>query len=77
MVAHLGGTRLLGITVTMDARQGADLVEMLRPAVTVPVHHEDYGVFRSDLSDFLAECRQRGLDAGVRPVAAGARVSLA
>lgn len=76
MVVHLGGTRLLGVTVTMDSRQGADLVEMLRPAVTVPVHHSDYGVFRSDLADFLEECRRRGLDAGLRPVEAGARVSL-
>lgn len=29
MVAHLGGTRVLGILVTMDADQGADLVELL------------------------------------------------
>ena len=47
---HLGGTRVLGLTVTMDGRQGADLLELVRPARTVPVHHDDYGVFRSPLS---------------------------
>ncbi|MCH1868735.1 MBL fold metallo-hydrolase [Nocardioides sp. CFH 31398] len=76
MVAHLGGTRVLGLLVTMDATQGADLVELLRPGVTVPVHHADYGVFRSPLSDFLATCADRGLAPVVRPVGAGETVSL-
>ncbi|WP_299055963.1 hypothetical protein [uncultured Nocardioides sp.] len=76
MVAHLGGTRILGLLVTMDATQGADLVELLRPGVTVPVHHSDYGVFRSPLSDFLDTCRARGLTSRVRTVGAGETVSL-
>src|SRR6185312_5899087 len=29
VVPHLGGTKALGVTVTMDGRQGADLVELL------------------------------------------------
>jgi L-ascorbate metabolism protein UlaG (beta-lactamase superfamily) len=76
MVAHLGGTRVLGLLVTMDARQGADLVDLLGPRVTVPVHHDDYGVFRSPLSDFLDECRRRGLPSVVRRVARGGTVAL-
>ena len=74
-VFHLGGTKVLGLTVTMDARQGADLLDLVRPARTVPVHHDDYGVFRSPLSDFLAEVERRGLP-GVRPVARGETVPL-
>ena len=67
--------KVLGLTVTMDGPQGADLLELVRPARTVPVHHDDYGVFRSPLSDFLAEVQRRGLT-GVRPVARGETVPL-
>ncbi len=74
-VFHLGGTKVLGLTVTMDGRQGADLLELVRPSRTVPVHYDDYGVFRSPLSDFLAEVERRGLP-GVRPVGRGETVPL-
>ncbi len=79
-VWHLGGTRIpgvlgLGVMVTMDGRQGADLLELVRPRTTVPVHYDDYGVFTSPLSDFLAEVDRRGLT-GVRPVARGERLDL-
>ena len=45
-VWHLGGTRIpgafgLGVLVTMDAPQGADLLELVRPTRTVPIHHGD------------------------------------
>ena len=76
MVIHLGGTRVLGLLVTMDGRQGADLVELVRPGVTVPVHHEDYGVFRSPLSDFVTAWQERRLPGELRTVGRGERVSL-
>ncbi|GAA4693083.1 MBL fold metallo-hydrolase [Pseudonocardia yuanmonensis] len=66
LVAHLGGTRVAGILVTMDARQGADLVEAFRPGTTIPVHFDDYDVFRSPLSHFTQELHDRGLQAGLR-----------
>ena len=72
---HLGGTRVLGLLVTMDAQQGADLLEIVRPRTTVPIHFDDYGVFRSPLRDFLAEVERRGLP-GVRSVARGETVPL-
>ena len=75
-VVHLGGTRVLGILVTMDGRQGADLVELLSPAVTVPVHYDDYSVFRSPLGDFEAEWRARGLPGRLQTVRRGERVDL-
>lgn len=75
-VVHLGGTRVLGVLVTMDGRQGADLVDLLDPALTVPVHHEDYGVFRSPLSDFTDELDRRGDRRRVHPVERGERVRL-
>jgi L-ascorbate metabolism protein UlaG (beta-lactamase superfamily) len=76
MVAHLGGTRIAGLLVTMDARHGADLVELVRPALTVPVHYDDYGVFKSPLSHFQHEMRARGLDAGLRVALRGETVPL-
>jgi L-ascorbate metabolism protein UlaG (beta-lactamase superfamily) len=75
-VVHLGGTRLLGLLVTMDDRQGADLVARLEPKVVVPVHHDDYGVFKSPLADFVATFEERGLPGALRVVRRGETVSL-
>lgn len=67
-VLHLGGTTLPGgLVVTMDARAGADLVELVRPRRAVPIHTDDYTVFRSPRADFEAEMARRGL-AGVLDV---------
>ncbi|GAB2867264.1 MBL fold metallo-hydrolase [Nocardioides pacificus] len=75
-VLHLGGTRAFGVLVTMDGEQGADLVRLLAPGVAVPVHHDDYTVFRSPLADFLRACTARDVPAQVRPVARGETISL-
>ena len=53
-VVHLGGTRILFWTVTMDADQGVDFLQRIRPRLAVAVHYDDYGVFRSPLSEFLS-----------------------
>ena len=76
LIPHLGGTKVMGITVTMDARQGADLVELLKPPVTVPVHYDDYTRFKSPLGDFLAEVGRRDLPGELRPVGRGDTISL-
>jgi L-ascorbate metabolism protein UlaG (beta-lactamase superfamily) len=76
LVPHLGGTKALGLTVTMDARQGADLVELLKPPVTVPVHFDDYDRFTSPLGDFVAEVVRRELPGSVRTVQRGDTISL-
>lgn len=39
---HLGGTRILGLTVTMDARQGAEALMLIDPQVSIPIHYDDY-----------------------------------
>jgi L-ascorbate metabolism protein UlaG (beta-lactamase superfamily) len=76
VVMHLGGTRVLFRTVTMDAVQGVDFLQRLRPPRAVPVHHDDYGVFASPLSDFLRAARSAGFAKVVTPVARGETVSL-
>jgi L-ascorbate metabolism protein UlaG (beta-lactamase superfamily)/uncharacterized protein YndB with AHSA1/START domain len=53
-VIHLGGTRILFATVTMDAAQGLDFLRRVRPRMAVPVHYDDYRIFRSPLSEFLS-----------------------
>jgi L-ascorbate metabolism protein UlaG (beta-lactamase superfamily) len=76
MVVHLGGTRILGMLVTLDHRQGADLVHLVAPRLTIPVHTDDYGVFHSRPQDFHAEVRRRGLPYRVRPIRRGECVHL-
>ncbi|MGY1838700.1 MULTISPECIES: MBL fold metallo-hydrolase [unclassified Modestobacter] len=76
LIPHLGGTKVLGVTVTMDARQGADLVELLAPPVTVPVHYDDYGVFKSPLGDFITEVARRRVPGEIRTVGRGQTISL-
>ncbi|MFC6564528.1 MBL fold metallo-hydrolase [Actinoplanes utahensis] len=75
MLIHLGGTRLLGLLLTMDGRQGADLTGLIRPRLTLPIHYDDYKVMKSPLSDYLGACRERSLD-GVRPIGRGETVTL-
>jgi L-ascorbate metabolism protein UlaG (beta-lactamase superfamily) len=57
-IVHLGGTRVLWNTVTMDGAMGAEWVRTMQPTVVIPVHHDDYRVFRSPLSDFIIELAQ-------------------
>ncbi|MGY1916725.1 MBL fold metallo-hydrolase [Blastococcus sp. SYSU DS0973] len=76
VIPHLGGTKALGLTVTMDGRQGADLVELLKPPVTVPVHYDDYDRFTSPLGEFVAEVARRDLPGTVRPAYRGETISL-
>jgi L-ascorbate metabolism protein UlaG (beta-lactamase superfamily) len=76
MIVHLGGTRVLGVLVTLDDQQGCDLVERISPASVVPIHHDDYGVFRSPLSAFVTQMRRRGLAGRLRIATPGETVPL-
>jgi L-ascorbate metabolism protein UlaG (beta-lactamase superfamily) len=76
-IVHLGGTTLPGgLVVTMDGEQGCDLLAVTRPHCAVPVHYDDYGVFKSPLEDFRAVVRRRGLEECVRYVDRGERAEL-
>lgn len=59
---HLGGTKLLGVLVTMDARQGIKAVQLIRPHVAIPIHCDDYTVFRSSLAEFQRAVTDAGLE---------------
>ena len=63
---HLGGTRVFGVLLSMDHKQGVDLLELLRPTRVVPIHYDDYGLFHSPVSNFLTEIRERAPRTEVR-----------
>jgi L-ascorbate metabolism protein UlaG (beta-lactamase superfamily) len=76
-VLHLGGTTVPGgLVVTMDAKQGADLLELVDPRMAIPVHFDDYTRFKSPLSDFRAEVTRRGIVDRVQFVQRGDEVDL-
>jgi L-ascorbate metabolism protein UlaG (beta-lactamase superfamily) len=59
---HLGGTRILGIvTVTMDAKEGVRMLKLIAPHRAIPIHYNDYDVFKSPLSDFQQAVQEAGL----------------
>ena len=51
--------------VTMDAKQGVELVKLVQPNVTIPIHYDDYDVFLSPLDDFKVEVEKAGLQQNV------------
>ena len=74
---HLGGTRVMGVTVTMDAEQGLELLQAVGPRLAIPIHYDDYEAFKSPLEDFVAAVRDAGLEDRVRYVARGDSIDLA
>jgi L-ascorbate metabolism protein UlaG (beta-lactamase superfamily) len=66
-VLHLGGTLLPGgLMVTMDGHQGLDVLRLIDAALTIPVHHNDYSLFKSRLPEFAALVDAAGLTNRVR-----------
>jgi L-ascorbate metabolism protein UlaG (beta-lactamase superfamily) len=55
---HLGGTRIMGVLLTMDDEQGVQILQIIQPETAIPIHYNDYDVFKSPLEDF-----QRAADA--------------
>lgn len=60
-VLHLGGTKVLGILLTMDAEQGVEVLQLVKPKRAIPIHYNDYDVFKSPLSDFQRAVEAAGL----------------
>lgn len=68
---HLGGTRVMGVLVTMDAKQGVEAMRIIDPDTVIPIHYDDYDVFTSSLEDFLEAAREAGLRDRVHPLGRG------
>lgn len=63
---HLGGTRIFGILLTMDGKQGVETLKLMGPSQALPLHFNDYTVFKSPLEDFQRAVRDAGLQERVR-----------
>ncbi|KAJ5374517.1 hypothetical protein N7517_006523 [Penicillium concentricum] len=72
MLAHLGGTTIpsplvgrlmepLALTATIDAEQGLQLIQLIQPDMTIPIHYDDYEAFASPLEDFRRIMEAAGL----------------
>lgn len=68
---HLGGTKAFGILVTMDAKQGVQAIQIIAPKIAIPIHYNDYTVFKSPLEDFMAAVKAAGLEDKVRYLSHG------
>jgi L-ascorbate metabolism protein UlaG (beta-lactamase superfamily) len=71
MLLHLGGTRVAGVLVTMNAEQGIEAMRLMRPDVTIPVHYNDYDVFQEPLDEFVRAVERAGLADKVRYLEGG------
>ncbi|MBV9206981.1 MAG: MBL fold metallo-hydrolase, partial [Actinobacteria bacterium] len=60
---HLGGTKIAGILLTMDGRQGVEALRVVAPREAIPVHYDDYTLFKSPLSEFRQAAEKAGLRA--------------
>jgi L-ascorbate metabolism protein UlaG (beta-lactamase superfamily) len=63
---HLGGTRVAGILLTMDARQGVEALRVIAPREAIPIHYDDYTLFKSPLADFRELAGPAGLPTSIR-----------
>jgi L-ascorbate metabolism protein UlaG (beta-lactamase superfamily) len=69
---HLGGARLLGmVEVSMDGDDGVRMMRLLGLQRVIPLHADDYDMFRSPLSDFRRAVREAGLEDKVIYLARG------
>jgi L-ascorbate metabolism protein UlaG (beta-lactamase superfamily) len=60
-IFHLGGTRIMGVMLTMDAEQGVEAIRIIHPDKAIPIHYNDYDVFKSPLEDFKRAVDEAGL----------------
>lgn len=68
---HLGGTRIMGVLLTMDAEQGVEAIRIVNPREVIPVHYNDYDVFKSPLEDFRRAVEEAGFAERVRYLSHG------
>jgi L-ascorbate metabolism protein UlaG (beta-lactamase superfamily) len=68
---HLGGTRVAGILLTMNADQGVRALQLIAPKVAVPIHYDDYTVFREPLEAFERAAAEAALRTTIHYVQRG------
>ena len=63
---HLGGARVTGVLVTMNARQGIQALRIVRPDLAIPIHYNDYDIYKEPLSEFVRAVHRAGVQDKVR-----------
>jgi L-ascorbate metabolism protein UlaG (beta-lactamase superfamily) len=63
---HLGGTKVPGLTLTMNDQQGVAAIQLINPHEVIPIHYNDYQIFKSSLEDFKRAVQAAGLEQRVR-----------
>ncbi|MDQ3700997.1 MAG: MBL fold metallo-hydrolase [Chloroflexota bacterium] len=72
MLPHLGGTRLLNLFLaTMDAAQGVELMRLIPSNTVIPIHYNDFTVYKSPLEDFRRAVIAAGMHERVRYLSHG------
>jgi len=59
---HLGGTTIMGIMLTMDAKEGLEMFNIVNPKKAIPIHYNDYDVFKSPIDDFQTKVKEAGIE---------------
>ncbi len=76
-MVHVGGTTLPGgFVVTMIGAEAVECLQRIRPRVAVPVHYDDYGVFKSGLDDVRKAVGSAGREVEMRYVRRGESTAL-
>jgi len=68
---HLGGTRIMGVLLTMDAEQGIEAIRIVNPREVIPIHYNDYDVFKEPLEEFKRAVEAAGFTERVRYLSHG------
>jgi L-ascorbate metabolism protein UlaG (beta-lactamase superfamily) len=61
-LVHAGGTTLFVTVVTMTGEQAVRAVEITKPRRAIPIHYNDFSVFRSGLDDFKKAAEKSSAD---------------
>ena len=55
----------------MDGKQGAEAIKIIAPHTVIPIHFNDYPVFKSPLEDFVKAVKAADLENSITYLDAG------
>ncbi|WP_228054716.1 MBL fold metallo-hydrolase [Gloeocapsopsis crepidinum] len=55
----------------MDAKQGVQAIQIIAPQLSIPIHYNDYTVFKSPVEDFMQAVENAGLSDRVQYLSHG------
>ncbi len=61
----------MGILLTMDVEQGVEAIRIMNPREVIPIHYNDYEVFKSPLENFKGVVATAGFEDRARYLSHG------